>query len=375
MPSSRRKAITKLGTALIGAVVAGVGGYAAGYFTPRNMPQTTQIVVRERTVTLERTMTHVVTTQPKLEVLPIRFTTTEGGITTAPNALMAKNLAETVGPQVGLRFETLNVVRGTGEAIRELTDGRADVVGPSTVLGLLGAIERQPNIKIFFFNDYGSYASVVVGPKVPYQSLEDMKRAIERGEKIRVGFTRPGSLSHSYSIVLAKLLGVEYGKHIEGVSLGEDAAIIAALVRGDIDAYTTANVVLGWSLEEEGKGRVIYYFKEHLGSTWHELAYATTTEIISRKSELIKRFVNYIRETTKIAMIDKTRVIENMTAAPPKGIGVKQSAAERYYDFYVPNAVGAPFKTALEFMRKIAIESGVAKNPPPVEQLYTTDFL
>jgi len=120
---------------------------------------------------------------------------------------------------------------------------------------------------------------------------------------------------------------------------------------------------------------VIYYFKEQLGSTWHELAYVTTTEVISNKSEVIKRFVNYIRETTKISLLNKELVVENMTADPPRGIGVKKPSADRYYDFYVPNVLGAPFKTALQYMRTIAIESSVAKNPPPIEQLYTTQFL
>lgn len=376
---NRRQAISKLSAGLIGATITGVSGFVAGsYLAPFQQPRQVQPELRERTVTvertLERTLTQTVTTQPRLEPVPLRFVATEGGVTTAPNALMAKNLQDR-GPQVGLRFESFNVVRGTGEAVRELTDGRADVIGPVSVLSLMGAIERQPNIRIFYFNDYGAYAGIVVGPNVPYRSLEDMRRAIEQGRKIKIAFTRPGSLSHSYSILLARLLGVEYGREIEGVSLGEDAAIIAALVRGDVDAYTTANIILGWSLEEEGRGRVIFYFRDRIGTQWHELSYATTTEVMTRSREAIRRFVTYIRETTRIAMLDKELTVSNMTADPPRGLGVKRPAAERYYSFYLPNMVGAPVREALQPMREIAVNAGITRNPPEPQQLYTTEFL
>jgi ABC-type nitrate/sulfonate/bicarbonate transport system substrate-binding protein len=362
---SRRSFIA---TAVGAAVVAGVGGYFAG-------SATTRAVERVATTVTERVREMVTVTQtvtPKLEPITIRWTNTEGGRTLAPVTLVAENVKE-IAERHAVKIE-YNVVRGTGEAVRDLLDGRADIIAHVTVAGLLSAMEKNPSIKIVYFTDYGMYVSLMVGSNTPYKSLDDLRKAIAEGKKIKLGFTRPGSLTHANIIMLANILGTKVGEGIEAVSLGTFEAMVAALTRGEIDGFPWA-IPVHLDLEEKGLGRIIFFFQEYFGTNWHELSIATTEDVIKKNPEAIRRFINYWRDAVRYFMLNRDKAIALLMKPPPEGLGLSRKFAERYYDMYIPNYFGAPVKSALENIDYWAKQTGIVKSPPPIENWYTTEFL
>ena len=361
---SRRSFIaTALGT----AVVAGVGGYLAG-------SATTRAVERVATTVTERVREMITTTQtvaPKLEPITIRWTNLEGTRSSVHSILVAENVKE-IAERHALKIE-YNVVAGDGTVARDLVDGRADI-GTLTIYGALPAIEKNPNIKIVYFIDFGMYASLLVGSHTPYKSLDDLRKAIAEGKKIKLGFSRPGSLSHANIIILANILGTKVGEGIEAVSLGEIQAIVAALTRGEIDGFPWA-IALHLDLEEKGLGRIIFLLRDYFGTNWHERVFATTEDVIKKNPEMIRRFINYWRDVVRYYMLNRDKAIALLTKDPPEGLGLSRKVAEKYYDLYIPNYFGAPVKAALENIDYWSKQTGIVKNPPPIEKWYTTDFL
>jgi ABC-type nitrate/sulfonate/bicarbonate transport system substrate-binding protein len=267
-----------------------------------------------------------------------------------------------------------NVAVSPSDAMRDVVEGRTDITTQAIDAALV-AMERVPSVKIVYFKDFGGpYFSLLVGSHTPYKSLDDLRKAIAEGKKIKLGFSRPGAPSHSYSIVLAHILGTKIGEGIEVVSLGELDAIVTALKRGEIDGFSWT-VALMLDLEEKGIGRVIYHFKDYFGTNWHDRVIVTTEDVIKKNPEMIRRFINYWRDVVRYYVLNRDKAIALMMEAPPKGLGYSRKIAENYYDMYTHNYFGAPVKAALENIDYWYKLTGVLKNPPPIEKWYTTDFL
>ncbi|MDJ0273581.1 MAG: ABC transporter substrate-binding protein [Nitrososphaerota archaeon] len=379
---SRRRALARIVGGVIGAAIAaGVGGYFVGSSIGRG-EKTVTLTQRgsEVTRTVFSTVREVVTTTVRAEPVPlsVRITTTQGGIGLAPYHLIIQRYldgGQEMAKKLGLRVDAFNVVRGTGEAMKELLEGRADVITGVNVIEAARQVEEtKGEVKIFYFCEYGNYVSLVVAPNSQYKSIEDLRRVVREGKRLKVGFSRPGSLTHAYVYILSTILGTEIGKGIEAVSLGEFDAIVAALNRGEIDCFPWS-VSRTFSLEETGKGKIIYYFNEFLGTKWHDLCHVSTTSYLQKNKETVRRFVSYWREAVRAWMLNPELSISLMKADPPKGLGLTDSAAKRWYNTLVPNPLGAPNTDALKEIEKYGKLIGLLKNPPPVEQWYTTEYL
>jgi ABC-type nitrate/sulfonate/bicarbonate transport system substrate-binding protein len=362
---SRRSFIA---TAVGAAVVAGVGGYFAGSTITRPVERVATTVTER----IRETLTVTQTVAPKLEPITIRWTTSQGARGASSPTLVAENVKE-IAERHALKIE-YNVVRGTGEAVRDLLDGRADVIGHLPLVALLPAMEQNPSIRIVYFTDFGMTHNLLVGSHTPYKSLDDLRKAIAEGKKIKLGFSRPGSASHTDILILASILGTKVGEGIEAVSIGEIEALVAALTRREIDGFP-------WSLErtleleEKGLGRIIFHFSDYFGTNWHERALATTEDVIKKNPEMIRRFINYWRDVVRYYMLNRDKAIALVTESPPKGLGYSRKVAEKYYDMYILNYFGAPVRAALENIDYWSKQTGIVKSPPPIEKWYTTDFL
>ncbi|MEM2549735.1 MAG: ABC transporter substrate-binding protein [Nitrososphaerota archaeon] len=365
---SRRKAISKVAATLVAtAFAAGVGGYYIGASTGSQRLQT-----EARTVTVQKIST--VTMTPARQPVTISFTNTQGMRGASPPSLVIENVKEIREMlKVDLKY---NIVRGAGEALKELADGRADVVAVTPALNAFQAFETNPElkIKIVYFADISDTSGFIVGANSPFNSLEDIKRDIQQGRKIKVGISRPGSKVHLLSYVLAHVLGTKIGEGIEVVALGEVDAIVAALTRGEIDGFPWSLDTL-WRLEEENKGKVIYYFSEYFGPQWHERTFVTTEEVIAKNPEIVGRFIELWREAIRYYQLHREKVITLMASPPPVGIGTTPTIAKRYTGVYQPNYVGAPLMEAIDNAVKIGSAIGLLKRSPPIDQLYTTRFL
>ncbi|MCS7117466.1 MAG: ABC transporter substrate-binding protein [Thaumarchaeota archaeon] len=363
------------------AVVAGAGGYALGLNLGRGEQVIT--VTQQRDIvrqTMLTTVRHMVTQSvtPTLQPIRVRLTTSQGALGLAPYQLIAYkdfNEGQQIAKNAGLTIEGFNIVRGGGEVMKDLLEGRADLVPGLEIMQAASQIEQTGGaVKIFYFCEYGNYYSLVVSPDSQYRSIDDLKRTVREGKRLKVGFSRPGSLSNAYIYILSNILNTRIGEGIEPVSLGEFDAIAAALSRGEIDCFPWS-VSRTWGLEERGRGRIIFYFSDYLGNRWHDLCIATTTDYMSKNQEAIRRFVNYWRELVRIWQTNPDLSISLLKAEPPTGIGLTDSSARRWYSTLTPNPIGAPLREALVEVDKYAKLIGLTKNPPPPDQWYTTQFL
>jgi ABC-type nitrate/sulfonate/bicarbonate transport system substrate-binding protein len=174
--------------------------------------------------------------------------------------------------------------------------------------------------------------------------------------------------------MLARILGTKVGEGIEAVSIGAAEAIVAALTRGEIDGFPWV-VNLHLDLEEKGLGRIIFFFRDYFGTNWHEQCFATTEDVITKNPEMIRRLINYWRDVVRYYVLNRDKAIALMMESPPEGLGYSRKVAERYYEMYIPNYFGAPVKAALENVDYWLKQTGIVKNPPPIEKWYTTEFL
>lgn len=323
-----------------------------------------------RTITQEVTKT----VAPKLEPVDVKWGLVEGARSAVPTFLIYENRKE-IAERHGLNVVDYQVMRGA-EGLKALVEKRIDILGPDPIMQFLSVISQAPEVlKAVFFADVGMQASLAVRPDLPYNSIEEIRSAIKVGKKLVLGASTAGSLSHTYAIVLASILGTKIGEGVQLVFLGDLSAITAALSRGEIDGFAWVPSV-HWRLEGEGKAKVIFYYKDYgTGALWHERVVVTRNDVIRERPELVSRFVRFYRDLIKTYELEREYVTSLMASPPPKGFGFSKELAERWYLFYRPNHLGAPIREALVGARDLALASGVTKETPPIEQWYTTAFL
>lgn len=376
MNAGRRRALSKLMVGMAGAAaVGGSIGYVVGAVSSPLTRLTTPLAMTvERVVTRTVTQEVLRTISPRLEPLDVKWGLVEGARSAVPTFLIYENRKE-IAERNGLNVVDYQVLRGA-EGLKALVEKRIDILGPDPIMQFLSIINQAVGmLKIVFFADTGMQASLAVRPDLPYNSLEDIRSLIKSGKKIVLGSSTAGSLSHSYAIVLANILGTRIGQGIELVFLGDLTAITAALSRGEIDGFAWAPPV-HWRLESQGKVKVIFYFKDYAaGNLWHERVIVTRDDVLKERPEVVRRFINFYRDLIKTYELERDYVISLMAEPTPKGFGFTKEMAERWYLYYRPNHLGAPIREALYGARDLAIASGIAKELPQVEQWYTTEFL
>ncbi|MDW7977414.1 MAG: hypothetical protein RMH74_01265, partial [Candidatus Caldarchaeum sp.] len=160
------------------------------------------------------------------------------------------------------------------------------------------------------------------------------------------------------------------------VSLGAVEALNAALERGEIDVWIWSLDTM-WRIDEEKRGRAILAFNEIVGADWHEFAIATTSEVLQNreKSKAVSRFIEYWRALVRKYSLEPENSIALMAERPPKGYGMSTTVAQRFYHAYKPNYLGSPNEPALLKMREILDRSGAVKNPPPIQQWFSGQYL
>jgi len=366
---SRRQAIGKVAFAgsVVGAgLVAGSVGYLSG-------------LSNAASVTLTQTMTTIreVTVAKKEELEPVEITVSmaTGGRGVSPPWLLLEQDRELAQKYaITVKF---NLVAGSGAAVADLVDKRADITGPGdAVSSIVAGIGQGAPIKIIYFTVYGSLFGLIASNKSGFTTLDDIRRHVKDGKKVRVGYSRPGAPSHQYMWFLEELVGGKVDNEIEGISLGDVNAIIAALERGDIDLWIWSLDTM-WRLQDEGRAKAIMAFSEFLGSDWHEFAIATRTDILAdrRKLMAVSRFIAYWRELVKKYYLNPEESINFMMQPPPKGYGMSRAVAEKFYSAYRANYVGSPIPNALRRMREIFQKSGSIANPPSINEWFDLQLL
>lgn len=373
--TSRRLAISRalaFGSIAGVGIVAGLGGYLAGLSTTQGVDRTLATTIISPT-TVTQTLT--VRREPELRPVEVSISMAAGGRgVIAPWLFLEtdKELAE----KYALKAK-VNLVAGSGQAVADLVDKRADLTGPGDATSsIVAGIAAGAPIKIVYFSVFGSLFGVIASNSSGFKNIEEVRQHVRRGGKIKIGYSRPGAPSHQYMWLLEDLIGGKVDREIEGLSLGSIEALTAALDRGEIDLWIWS-LDLIWRLENEGRGRAILAFKDLLGADWHEFAIATRTEVLQDKEKLesVVRFIAYWRELVRTYLLNEKKAITLMTESPPRGYGMAMSIAEMYYHTFKPNYLGAPNRLALEHMRQIFDKSKAIPNPPIIDEWYTNQLI
>ncbi|MCS7117456.1 MAG: hypothetical protein NZ957_01535 [Thaumarchaeota archaeon] len=371
---NRREAISKVAVGIAGtAVVAGALGYLAGTVAGRG-PEQRQVITIDRTLTRTLTQEITRTVTPTVTPVDLRWGLVEGARSAVPMFLIYEDRTN-IATRNGLNVADYQVLRGA-EGLKALIEKRIDVLGPEPIMQFLSVISQAPDVlRIVHFSDVGMQVSVALRPDSPYSSLEDMRAAVKAGRRIVLGGSTAGSLSHSYAILLARILGTRIGEGVQVVFLGDLTAITAAMERGEVEGFAWVSSV-HWRLEEQRRAKVVFYFKDYGGGTlWHERVLVTREDVIRERPETIARFIRFYRDLIRVYETERDYVISLMTSPAPKGYGFSRGIADKWYTLYRPNYVGAPIIEALQSAREMAIDSGVTRETPPIDRWYTTSFL
>ncbi|MCS7143200.1 MAG: hypothetical protein NZ920_05370 [Aigarchaeota archaeon] len=376
---SRRHAISKVaavGGIVAAGVITGLGGYLAGSNQNAQPPQTaTTTITQAITRTLTQPVTTTVEVTPRLTPVDVNLVTTSGARNAAFFLLPIDDArGRELASRLGLNIRSYRQVRGTGEAITDVLERRADIILAASIDASLQAMERGVDIRFIHFNDRFAISTFIGRKGFPHKTLDQMRDAVRRGERIRVGYTRPGGLSYFNMLFLAAQLGTKEGEGVIGLSLGEQDAILAAMARNEVDLYGTT---LGFALQTQERGIADIILKESTvrGALWHSWTLLTNTETIERRPELVARVVAYTRELIKLCEVDRDYAVSLMMKEPPAGYGYSKAVAESYYDEMLWNHLGAPNASALSKMRDEYTAWGLIRSVPPLANWYTTRFL
>lgn len=240
------------------------------------------------------------------------------------------------------------------------------VVAGEVLLGISGSTdvlvfrEAGTPIKAVAATTDGNHFTLNVAPGIA--KVADLK-----GKTI--GVTRIGATTWVFARMLAKKEGWDPERDVKIVALGGMDAQLAAMARGEAQAFVWGDG--GAVIEVQGKGKVLLRF-DQVTPTWiSQLAYATE-DAIRDKADAIRRSLQGIFQA-----------IAFMKAHPDEAarLGAKhlrwpEEAVRLAHKLSGPllPADGRINVEALRVMQETLLEQGVIKKRLPLEEHYTTAF-
>lgn len=236
-------------------------------------------------------------------------------------------------------------------------------LGTSTVPSIIQAASGGLPVLIITALTSDDDFYLYVPTKSPVKTAQDLK-----GRKL--GISRYGGVEHAYGMALIKALHL--AKDVKVVSTGGVSSSLAALKVGGIDAIMLTPYQM-INLELSGDVRRVASLSDFRSKRWvSRIAFATRN--------LLKTHPDVVRRAAK-SVLDAERYI---SANPAWSIGklktmfdFSDEAAKKIYDMleFVPE--GSIDKEALTNVRSFMIDYGiiVAEKAPPVDELYTTEFV
>jgi len=264
----------------------------------------------------------------------------------------------------GLAIEELNFVGGSKVA-QAMAAGAVDIslsAGPDMAFTAKGA----PQIAIAAIAESPSFMGYIVGGGSTAKGSDDL-----RGKKI--GITSPGSLTDWLAEELNRVKGwTSDSDRVTKVAIGGSTpATIAALKTGEVDASIGARE-LGYELEEQGQGRLLFDCSQYVGPIEFYTIFASTG-LTRERADLVRLFLKSWFEAVafmKTHKDDTVRVASKVTGDRPLITG-------RAYDnlmsqFSRDGRFSAP---ALAKLAASFNDMKTLNGPVDVTTLYTEEFL
>jgi len=185
-----------------------------------------------------------------------------------------------------------------------------------------------------------------------------------------IGVTVVGASTWCFATMLAKQQGWEPGRDIKIVPLGGLDAQLAALARGEVEAFVWGDA--GAMLEMQGKSKVLLRL-DTVTPKWFSQAVYCTDEYIKGNKDAIRRSVRALFQGVKFIVESPPEAIKitaKVLGWPEEGV----ARAHRQISGPLFNRDGGIDVEALRVMRDTLIDLGVVKTRVPVEDHYTGEF-
>lgn len=240
------------------------------------------------------------------------------------------------------------------------------VVAGEVLLGISGSTdvlvfrEAGTMIRAIATTTGGNHFTLNVAPGIA-------KVADLRGKTI--GVTRIGATTWVFARMLAKREGWDPERDVKIVALGGMDAQLAALARGEAQAFVWGDG--GAVIEVQGKGKILLRLDEVTPRWISQLAYATE-EAIQDKADLIRRSLQGIFQAIKFMKAnpgEAARIGAKHLRWPEEAVRL----AHKISGPLLP-ADGQIDVEALRIMQDTLLEQGVIKTRLPLEDHYTTAF-
>lgn len=264
----------------------------------------------------------------------------------------------------GLEIDAINF-QGGAKIAQAMTAGAVDIslsAGPDMAFVAKGA----PEIAIASIAESAAFMVYIVGKRSNARGMAELK-----GKKI--GITSPGSLTDWLAERLNQVNGwTSESDRVTKVAVGGSAqATLAALKTGQVDASIGAPQ-LGYELEQEHEGRLLFDCSSYVGPIELYTIYASTA-LSQGDPDLVRRFLRGWLDSIAFmkAHRDETlRVASKVMATTP-------AIAGRTYDSLMSkfSTDGRFGDKALETLGQSFKDLDTLPDPVHMEKLYTESFL
>ena len=209
---------------------------------------------------------------------------------------------------------------GGGEVVRAVSSGASDIGMVGTSAAII-AVSRGEPMRIFSAWSAPSFGIVFIVPvNSPIKTVEDLA-----GKK--VGFTRPGSVSHTGLVAALAAMKIK----ADAIPVGAPGDGWAMLKAGRIEAtwHTAPDV---YSLIDRGEARILFDSSEYL-KDYQQGALAAAETTLAKSADALTKFLAAIEEANALISANATEAsklggkgmslppaqLEKMVTAMPKG--------------------------------------------------------
>jgi ABC-type nitrate/sulfonate/bicarbonate transport system substrate-binding protein len=261
----------------------------------------------------------------------------------------------------GLSVE-LFFFHGGGEVVRAVPSGTVDLGVVATTAGIL-AIGAGQKLKIISGWTAPSFGVVyAVKPDSPIHSIKDLVGKT-------VGFSRPGSVSHTALIAALVANGIQNQTTI--IPVGSPGDSLVAIETGRVQAsWLVAPRVYG--LVDEKKVRILFGASEYL-SDYQQSAFIATDAWLAKNGDTARKLLAALADAVKFTEQNPTQA----AALGAKDLGATQKEIIDTLKATPKNwwRVGAPNPKDLAGSEKEAAGTGSLKEAPSYDQMVDKRFL
>lgn len=201
------------------------------------------------------------------------------------------------------------------------------------MLGGVGVVRAfvQGATDLVFIGGFKNFLTISVVAKPEIKTPEDLK-----GKKI--GVTRLGSNSHYFAVQVVRRLGLDPSRDIAFIQIGNETEILAALVKGAIDA---GSIPPPLDARAVAQGFRYVAYGPDVGILYPAANIVTRRSVIGKRSEVLGQFMRVMAEASKILHTDKEfayKVLEKMFRVTDRKMldhayGAEIKVMERRLDF------------------------------------------